>query len=136
MSDEELKERRLAELEVLKRDYPKELIKNGILKAKKIPLKELRNPNNNTNITETIPNSDDKFHCIMHVAEGLKNLRVSGIFWNTKIAISHRQPPNLKKLLTSAKLQPNTIIGVKKSEDMKFKLFDDNIEGTTFQFRN
>ena len=100
---------------LLKRNYPKLLIQNGIDSAKKIPRKDLLTVN--LKADETIlpyvsthnPRNPEAYTVInQHLPLLYADSKMKEVLKNTTFIKSKRQPPNLKKLLTKAKFPSNT----------------------------
>lgn len=117
VSDEKLRDRRLSELfqSLLKRNYPKLLIQNGIDSAKKIPRKDLLTVNLKADETSLPyvsthnPRNPEAYTVInQHLPLLYANSKMKEVLKNTTFIKSKRQPPNLKKLLTKAKFPSNT----------------------------
>ena len=145
VSNNKVKIQRLIELfdYLVKRNYPVNIIKEGLLKAWKIPQANLRqetkkqeNENlipfivtNNKNLpsmTNIVKQSFNVLKCSSSLKTKLKN---------KKVIISKRQPPNLRTILTKARFNENTEQAtVKKCKNAKCKLCKIIIEGNNFHF--
>ena len=120
---DDIKELKLAEINkvLINLGYPKEVVQNGINRAKEIPQSKLReikergneriltfvstNNPNNPNIFKTIKSSIDQMKGSPKLKDKLKN---------TKIIHSRRQPPNLERILCLSKYVNKEKFGVKK----------------------
>jgi len=107
-----LKEKQLQELkqDLIKRNYPTNIIDSGIQRAKIIPqhlLRQTSNKNNNAVIPLITTHNPNNPNVLGTVKAGLtilkSSLRLSNLIDSHRIINSKRQPPNLKKLLTKAK---------------------------------
>ena len=147
VSETETLEIRLNELKsyLLKCNYPKTLIENGIKKAKKIPQSVLRkNDNIRNNEIEKIPfistynpNSENLFPTVSKVFNHLQtNPNTKSYYESNKLVNSNRQPSNLKTILTSArlKLKANEF-KVTKCNVKNCDICNYLIEGPTFLFK-
>lgn len=146
VSDKKLKKQRLTELEgfLLKRKYPKGLIRQGIEKANKIPLSTLRNPTCNrrnreddimTYVSTYNPNHCDFYKEVKFGFELLKNSpETENIYRNVSLIKAKRQPNNLKKILTRAQFKETSNKRVKKCENERCSLCLQIIEGAKFRF--
>ena len=113
VSDTNLKTKRLDELEnfLLRQNYPKSLIKNGIEKATSLSQTELRTTkmkDNNSKILPLVltqnPNNPQIIKKIKQDIQFLKNSEsMKAILDNNKFIVCYRQPKNLKKQLTQAR---------------------------------
>ena len=115
VSEKENQEKHLAELKhiLLARNYPEGVIDKGVEMAKKLSLRELRQPK--TRITsETLalvvdfcPSSPNVFNQVKSNFEVLKQSPLmKNVLKDTVLIKSNRQGPSLKKLLTRAKFEP------------------------------
>ena len=115
----------LSELQenLIKYDYPVNIITNGIKKALKIPQNELIKPNEKQTdevlpfISTFNPNNPPVYNTIKNSIEALKRNNIRG-FESIKLINSKQQPPNLKKLLTKAEFS-NEEVGVRKCLDLR-----------------
>ena len=142
----EIREIRLRELHMflLQRRYPTGLIENGILRAKTIPLSTLRNPNSSkdtnentiTYITTYNPLLEDNFRYIQTNFQTLqKNPETADIYKDVQLIRAKRQPQNLKRILTKAKLPTsNDACEVNKCNTPRCKLCKEILMGSTFHF--
>lgn len=123
ISDETIRDERLNELYefLIRQKYPSELIKNGIERAKVIPIAELRKTRETQSTDDNIipfvvthnPRNTDIFQFAKSNLPVIAQDRHLKELINEKTLIrSKRQPPNLKRLLTKAKFDFNH----KKSE--------------------
>ena len=146
----ELKEVRLKELEcfLFNRNYPLNIIKQGIKKALNIPVQQLRNNstshNNKDNILTFVkthnPNNPNITH---HIYNNLPYLTQSNIMdkvlSNTKIITSNRQSKNIKHMLCTFKYKSkgnNQIFQVNKCAVTKCKVCPVIIEDQVYKFKN
>ena len=123
-------------------NYPDFLIKNGITKALQLPINELRQPrqtpiNENKNIfyiSTYNPNYEDHSDITRQTFNFLKMCpQTKHIYKDCELTKSKRQPPNLKKLLTSA--QPHkSSFSVTRCNTKQCQICDSLIEGSTFEF--
>lgn len=118
--DKERRETRLSELKIFltRQKYPKQLIESAIRKAKETPITELRSvkqreESNNTKIPFVLTHnprnhnmfkSAKQFFPILQQSENLQEL-----IQPKDILHSRRQPPNLKNILTKAKVTSNPV---------------------------
>ena len=117
VSDEKLREKRLSELRqsLLKRNYPKSLIQNGIDSAKKIPRKDLLKVNLKTDecvlpyVSTHNPRNPEAYTVInQHLPILYADSKMKEVLKDTTFIKSKRQLPNLKKTLTKAKFTSST----------------------------
>ena len=146
VTEPQIREERLRELKdfLSQRKYPDGLISNGILKAMKMPLAELRSTDNCRDISKEVipfitthnPLIDDNYKYIQSNYEILqKNPETSDIFEQVKLIRGKRQPPNLKRLLTKARLPSDIPLGgVSTCNQPRCKLCEDIIVGDKFIF--
>lgn len=144
--DIQLRNERLSELEtsLMKRNYPREVIMTGINKAKSLDIKTLRTPKEASSqdtlvFIETYnPNVES---CFSAVNTSLPILQTSnkmqGVLQNTRIIGAKRQAPNLKKMLTRAKLpQPDKSYKTSNCGDKRCKCCENIIETSSFYFQD
>jgi hypothetical protein len=151
VSNPELKLKRLKELTRFLREcsFPDNIIIQGIEKSLNLSQGELRNQSpkrkeNDTNrtlipfITTHTPNLNNNYNVIQKTVELLEaSPSLGGHFKNIKILNSKRQPPNLKKMLTSASFGKTERVGeIKKCGDNKCILCTHLIEGKSFYFKS
>lgn len=135
---------RLAELKqnLVRCNYPAKLVEVGINKALSIPLNEIRAAkeieSNETElpfITTYNPNYSNNFGAAKNVVEFLKECPgLEPVFNKTEVIKSNRQPPNLKNILTKARLHTSENYTVTKCGDKRCKLCTEIIEGCSFNF--
>ncbi len=127
-SQETTRLKRLLELKniLIQRNYPPQLIENGIQKALDIDRKELLKPKTNTDndpniLTFVHTHNPNNVNMGKIVTESIHMLKKSEKFTeilnNTKLIMSKRQSPNLKKILTRAALPQTTKHSSKKCGD-------------------
>ena len=108
VTKDDIRNIRLGELETFLTDqnYPKKLINNGIEKAKKLTIEELRNPkkksdNNNKTLPLVITQNSNNPQIVNMVRHSMNFLRHSkkmgSTLKNTDLIVSRRQPKNLNK---------------------------------------
>ena len=125
--------------------YPERLIDDAINKSLSIPTQELRTPKVNDANTHCIPltltynpNNPQIAPQIRDLFTLLKtNQATKQIFTNHRIQASLRQPPNLKKLLTSAKIKhctPSSDHQVTKCKRPRCKCCLHIVEGSSYHF--
>ena len=113
VSENTNREKRLCELEIflLQRGYPINVIKNGIEKAKTVPLHELRQEQNTTGSTQVIPYistfnpKNPEIYSLIHnnISILSNDQRMKRVITENQFIKSKRQSKNLKKILTRAK---------------------------------
>ena len=113
VTDEFLREKRLAELRyyLYLCKYPENVIHNGIIKAKSIPVSELRSPRDHDDTTDVLPfiishnpNYNNNYSCVKSSFDLLRTAPcTASIFANAKLIKANRQPSNLKRILSRAK---------------------------------
>ncbi|KAK3083263.1 hypothetical protein FSP39_017901 [Pinctada imbricata] len=143
-----LRDKRLEELKsfLIKQQYPEKLIDAAIIKAKNIPITELRTSEEKPEQKDVIPfvvthnpknekifNVAKQFLPILHQSPSLRSL-----FKPQDFIHSRRQPPNLKKLLTRAKFtsNPDETFKVSKCLDPRCGTCKFILEGDTFKFKS
>ena len=140
-----LRESRLSELKyyLILCKYLENIIMNGIAKAKSIPIEELRSSQDCESSEDIMPytisynpNYSDYFKCIKNSFALLKTVpETRTIFHNTKLIKSHRQPNNIKKILTRAKFDNSENHTVRKCLKERCQICSIILEGTTFTFK-
>ena len=128
---------------LIKCNYPKALIQDGINKALAIDRKDLIHPTGNagTNDNNSIPfvstfnsNYHDNSTLVKDYFRRLKNSKsTKNIFESKNLIIAKRQPPNLRRELTNARFCDGG--GVFKCNRARCKLCDIIITGNSFTFR-
>lgn len=144
VSDESIRDFRLNELEgfLSQRKYPKGLIKQGIKKAKEIPITDLRSPVNNketqdilTYVTTYDPTYCDFYPEVKSSFELLqRSEETKDIFKEVTLIKAKRQPNNLKRLLTRAMLHESSDHGVTRCGNKRCSLCTQIVEGKEFRF--
>ena len=120
VTKDDIRNIRLGELETFltNQNYPKKLINNGIEKAKKLTIEELRNPkkksdNNNKTLPLVITHNPNNPQIVNMVRQSMNFLRHSkkmeSTLKNTELIVSRRQPKNLKQILTKAEFSNSAI---------------------------
>ena len=134
VSDSDVRKERLLELkQMLKsREYPEKIIDNGITKAGKLSLEELRSCKKKNENTEPIsfihthnPNNPNISKLIKETINVLSNdNELKQTFKGIDLISSKRQSPTLKRLLTRAapKSQLDFRNGIKKCSDKRCKV--------------
>ena len=145
VSDSDVRKIRLNELHTTlhQRRYPNELINQGIKLALEIPIAKLRNPQRKNKDTPIAFVSTynrcnpDVFPIIKHNLDLLKDdTKIKEMLGSTKIIKSHRQPKNLKQILTSAYFGEQHNEGVKKCGKIRCEICHILIEGKIYNFKN
>ena len=121
VTKDDIRNIRLGELETFltNQNYPKKLINNGIEKAKKLTIEELRNPkkksdnNNNKTLPLVITHNPNNPQIVNIVRQSMNFLRHSkkmeSTLKNIDLIVSRRQPKNLKQILTKAEFSNSAI---------------------------
>ena len=120
VTKDDIRNIRLGELKTFltNQNYPKKLINNGIEKAKKLTIEELRNPkkksdNNNKTLPLVITHNPNNPQIVNMVRQSMNFLRHSkkmeSTLKNTDLIVSRRQPKNLKQILTKAEFSNSAI---------------------------
>ena len=143
--DSNLRVLRLQELEVAlgDRGYPISVIKKGIELAIKIPISELRSPKKD-NKEDTIAfvstfnkRNPELFTHLKQYTHILKrNEKMKNILDSTKLIKSKRQNKNLKKLLTSSRVEETLSLGSFKCNKNRCNLCNIIIEGSSYLFKH
>ena len=146
ITDEPLRDKRLSELKdsLVKCNYPSQLITQGINRAKQLDKFTLRTPRQKQE-TDTItyietfnPNYKSFSQTINSTLPFLnKSEKMQQVLKNTKVIHAKRQPPNLKSILTRAKLpQPDKIFKTSKCGNKRCKCCMNIIETSSYYFRD
>ena len=128
-------------------NYPIELIENGIKKALSFNRSDLLKPRDKTcidfknNITYVSAYNPNYTCDAYNVKQTLKNLQSNkhtrNIFYDKKLIFSQRQPPNLKNILTRARLVRNEDgSGVSKCLRPRCKICLFLITGNKYYFKH
>lgn len=148
VSDRELRKKRLLEMKqcLVRCRYPKELIDDGIKRALQIDRSELIKPKlkepegaiNSSSIVHVSTYSSN-FHNNDNLIKNLfqqltENKSTAKIFNNKRLLLAKRQPPNLKSLLTGARLTDIDCGGVFKCNSPRCQLCDIIITGSSIVF--
>ena len=144
VSNTELRNTRLNELQshLLKRNYPVDVIKIGINKAKSLDLQTLRTPREQ-NQSETLtyietynPNYESFSQTINNTLSFLQGSeRMKAVLKDKRIIHAKRQAPSLKRILTKAKFQENNKVHkTAKCGDKRCKCCENIIETSSFLF--
>ena len=135
---------RLCELKsnLIKRNYPIDIINMGIDKAKQLDLQTLRTPRetqHSESITyiETYNPNYESFSKTINNTLGFLNGsdRMKEVLKNRRIIHAKRQAPSLKRILTKARFKENDkIYQTSKCGDQRCKCCENIIEASTFHF--
>ena len=146
--DPSRRNRRLMELKsfLRKQKYPEHLIDTAILKARNIPVAELRRCKDKQQNNDVIPfvvTHNPRNEHIFSVAKQLlpilhQSSSLQRIIKPEDFLHSRRQPPNLKKLLTRARFTstPDESFRISKCADPRCGTCEYLLEGDVFSFRN
>ena len=146
VNDQDLKQIRLQEMKtiLLSKKYPVKLVENAISKSLSIPqniLRISRKSNNHNKLPLTLTfnqNNPNITGNIMNIFQTLKiHENTEQIFKNSSLQICRRQPPNLKRLLTKAKIQPSSnenSVGVLKCNRPRCKCCEIIVQDNNFFF--
>jgi len=142
-------EHRLQEMKtfLINKGYPVQIINDAITRAKDKTQSDLRNPTLHAKnkseqstlafVTTHNPNNQNVDKCVKNALVLLSSSeRMNSIMADTRIIKSKRQPPNLKRMLTSAKFSSNVTCSIKKCGDKRCKCCDHLIEGDSIVLEN
>ena len=122
--------------------YPEKIVENGITKALGIPQEELRKAKEPTKenvlafVSTYNPNNPKAFTMIKNAVQTLKENNVVG-FRDINVIHGRRQPPNLKRILTTAEFSfKNKEHGVYKCESKLCKCCDNLLIQKSYTFKN
>ena len=106
-----------------------------------MPQRELRNQKKHKKLLEYI--ATDNKNNLELLTEIIKNLeelknndKIKETRHTTNIIKSHRQPKNLKRILTSSTFGEHTTQGVNKCNKKRYKICDIIKEGKSYTFKN
>ena len=147
VSDNDLRKTRLNEMKnsLLKCNYPLNLINDGIKKALSINRDDLLNPvkkenlNKNNSIIHVSTfstnycNNDPLIRNYFNLLKN--NVTTKQFYENKNLILAKRQPPNLKGVLTQAKLEGGESGGVFKCNNSRCKLCNIIVVGSSLMFR-
>jgi hypothetical protein len=147
---EELRDKRLQELRLYLKNqqYPEEIVEHGIQKAlEKGPIdavlrEQVHVTSNQNNIIPFVTTYNPRDYNIFHLMKQIEfNLnsseRMKNVLQKKKIINSKGQPKNLKRFLSSSKLDfHESSPSVKKCTDKRCMTCPSLIKGTSFTFKN
>jgi len=146
VSDRNVLKSRLIELYdiLIKRDYPIQIIKTGIVKALQIPRSNLLNGKEYTEenlipfISTHNPKNRELFGVLKSNFEMLQtDVTMKGILNNTKFIKCKRQLPNLRSLLIKSEFNETNIVpSVSKCNEPRCALCKYIIEGSSLKIKN
>lgn len=141
--DPDLRKQRLEEMknDLKARGYPSNLINDGILKASQLPVETLRTPTHTSDpdtctfVSTFNPNNKNMWPIIRSSLDIMQSdNRCQRFIHQFNMINSRRQPANLKKLLTKARLETNPPT-VKQCQDKRCGTCKFIITGDNFTFK-